>query len=52
MLITARISRERLLISESMSWHNALNNGPVFTPGTSDEEVAACYARLDVQDPG
>jgi Domain of unknown function (DUF3841) len=51
-LITARIHRSRLLLSEFMEWHSVLNRWPVFPAGISDADFDAYYDRLDEEGPG
>jgi hypothetical protein len=51
-LITARIHRSRLLLSEFMEWHSVLNHGPVLPADIDIADFDAYYDRLDEQGPG
>jgi hypothetical protein len=48
-LITGRIHRSRLLLSEFQQWHNVLNHGPVLPADIAVADVDAYYDRLDEQ---
>ena len=52
MLITTRIHRSRLLLSEFLGWHSVLNHGPVLPTDISTADVDAYYDRLDEQGRG
>jgi hypothetical protein len=51
-LITARIHRSRLLLSEFQEWHSVLNHGPVLPADLAIADFDAYYDRLDEQGPG